>query len=518
MTISPSSIAAGVSTMIEGATFSPAATRLDRKPLLIGTYDSSKTAIVADQKYFVNSADEVGSLFGFGYELHRMSRAFVRGWGSAGFTVVPVTETSAAATITISIVGTATETRPLDLYFAGDHAPTDVIKDDDGAAVVAKLNTVIANDINLPVSSVINATPTQLDVTVKSDGVWGNYVTAIANLGLNQQVPAGLTLTITHNDDGAGTPDIEDALNGLGTGTNQNEDFYTGLAHSCLLDTTSLDLLTAYNGSADNETGNHDGEIGRFFQAVTGDVTAGSSGYTALKAITDLRKDDMTNAVVWRPGSPNHPVEIACVALGIREKKAIATPEQNYVDDDLPGIWPGDDTDDYNGNQNLDLAVKAGITTTKKSGTSSLMQDFVTMYRPNSVPVESNIWRSMRHQAVSQNIVWNNMNRFKIEKWKNITIVEDISKVTDIVAKQKARDIDGVVGELISLARQYEGLGFLYNSTFTIDTILADIPSYVQIRAGGKGFDYVMPVIYSGEGGIITGLIKADANTAAANV
>ena len=80
----------------------------------------------------------------------------------------------------------------------------------------------------------------------------------------------------------------------------------------------------------------------------------------------------------------------------------------------------------------------------------------------------------------------------------------------------KARDKKAVAGELVSLAKAYGEFGFLYTSRFTIDTILDDIDSYISVRSGGKGFDYILPVVYSGEGGIISGVIMADANTAAA--
>lgn len=517
MTIAPNSIAAGVSTRIDQATFAPAVTRLERKPLIIGTFDESKTGITANTKYTIVSPDQAGSLFGFGFELHRMVRAFMRIWGNSAITVIPVAQTSVQATIEVSITGTATENGTLPLYIAGESVPVTVVKDDDGSAVVINAAAEITGTKELPVTGAPDGvTTTQLNLTSKSEGVWGNYITVETALGLNEEIPAGLTVSITLNDDGVGTPDISDALDALGTGANQNEDWYTLLCHSCLLDTTSLDLISAYNGNADDQTGNHDGEVGRFFQAVTADVTAGTAGLTALQAITDNRKSDMTNAVVWRPGSFSHPIEIACVAGALRERKAIATPEQNYVDDSMPGILPGLDTDDYNGNANLDIAVKSGISTTKKVGSNTTMQDFVTMYRPDSVPVESNIWRSMRHQAVSQNIVNGNDTRFNLEKWKNVTIVADTAKVTDLTAKQKARDVLAVVGELVNLARSYMSLGFLYDDKFTIDLITGDPASYVQIRDGGKGFDYVMPVVYSGEGGIVTGVIQADANTAAA--
>lgn len=516
--ISPSSRAAGNAAWLHGASFKPGTERLDRKPILFGTFDPAKTGIVANTIYSVKSPEHAGAQFGFGYQLHRMVRAFFNNWNGSQIDVIAITETSAAADGTITYSGTATETKTLKLYIAGDLVSVSVTKGMTAAEVATAVVAAITADKNLPVTAAVNGSETtQVDLTSKSEGLWGNGITVEHCLGFQESPPAGITAVVVAMANGAGTPVLTDALAALGTGVNQNERWYTAGVNGGGLETTTMDAISAYNGEGDSETGNHDGEVGRFFYFLNGYTDPGSEDLSTLQALTALRKEDRTNGVVYRPGSPNHPVEIACAAVAQREMMSIRHPETTVVDVILNGIMPGTDADDFNGNTNLDLqCVKQGISTTRKDGTYTRLQNLITFYRPDSVAAESNIWSSICAQTKSQNIQEMNKARFGLEKWKNISIVADKSRVKDITAKQKARETSDVLAELISLARAYESFGFLYSADFTINKLSENPSNYIQIRPGGTGFNYVFPVVYSGEAGIMSGEIQADANTNAA--
>jgi phage tail sheath gpL-like len=518
MSISTTSRAAGNAAWLHGASFNPSTGRLDRKPILFGTFDPSKTAITANAIYSIKSAEHAGALFGFGFQLHRMAMAFFRNWNGSQIDVIPITETSAAADGTITYSGTATETKTLKLYIAGDLVPVSVTKDMTAAQTATAVAAAITADKNLPVTAVVNGSvTTQVDLTSKSEGLWGNGITVDHCIGFQEAMPAGITAVVVAMADGAGTPVLTSAIAALGSGTHQNERWYTAGVNGGGLETTPMDALSVYNGEGDTESGNHDGEVGRFFYFLNGYTDAEEGDLATLQALTALRKEDRTNGVVYVPGSPSHPVEIACAAMAKREKMSVKHPETTVVDEILTGIIPGSDTDDFNGNTNLDVqCVKQGISTVRKDGSYVKLQNLVTFYRPDSVSFASNIWASICSLTKSQNIQEMNKSRFDLEKWKNISIVADKTKVTDITAKQKARDIDDVMGELISLARAYEKMAFLYNAKFTIDKITGSPSSYITIREGGTGFNYVFPVVYSGEGGITSGEIQADANTNAA--
>ena len=66
-----------------------------------------------------------------------------------------------------------------------------------------------------------------------------------------------------------------------------------------------------------------------------------SGGLTALIALGDGRKTDRANGVIGVPDSPNHPAEIAAIAIGVMARININLAEQNYIDEILTGIIPG---------------------------------------------------------------------------------------------------------------------------------------------------------------------------------
>ena len=518
MPISSNSLASGVGVGFENVIFEPSVERLERKPVIIGTYDPSKSAIVEEGLLTVASAEEAGSLLGFGFPIHRMTRAFFRQYPGFRVTLVPQAEVAGdQAAGTISVTGTATEAGEFSLFIAGDYVPVKVAKGDDGAAIVIAAAAAITDKKNLPVDGVPDGvTDTELDVTAKDTSTFGNLVSMEHSLYVGQKLPAGLTVVIVDMSGGTGTPDIQDALNALGTGDQQNMNFYTGGVHSYGQLTAALDAISSYNGVGNTKVGNFSNTVARPFQFITGDNIAGSTGFDDLITLGDGRKTDRTNCCVAVPDSPNHPAEIAAIALAIRESTAIDRPESTYIDKIMNGVIPGLNgnrwTDDYTAG--LDAAIKAGISTTDIKNGDVVLQDLITFYHPDDLPDSSNIYRSMRNNAITQNICNSVRVLFSLDKWKNITIVSDVAKVTDNIAKQKARSIFTVAAALGKLASDMMGFGWLYDDDFTKEKVLGDPSSYISIRSGGKGFDNILPVIYSGEGGIINTNVQADISLA----
>lgn len=118
----------------------------------------------------------------------------------------------------------------------------------------------------------------------------------------------------------------------------------------------------------------------------------------------------------------------------------------------------------------------------------------------------------MRNISILQNLIQNVRINFEQEKWQGISIVEDVTKVTNTTDRQKARDIDAVKDDLTALAKAFEGRSWLYNSSFTIDKLKEE--GSVQIRPGVTGFNNILSVILSGEGGILDTVIEFDTSIA----
>lgn len=519
MGITPDSLAKGTSAKIGQKVFEPSVSVVPRKALLVGSIDPAATGYALNTPTRYSSAEALGAEAGFGFDLHRLAVAFKKQNPSASFTAIAQSVTGDQATGTIDISGTATEAGPLNLYVGNEPiGAVSVAVGDTGEDVVdaVVIQWGLTRNKNIRATAVGNGvTATQIDVTEKSAGLCGNYTSLAVNLGAGQKTPAGLTVTITPMSGGTGVPDIQDALDALGTGDSQNEDFYTECVHGYCQDSDTLDAISAYNGVGDQELGNYDGNVARPFQWFVGDVSSGSAGLNTLIALGGNRKTDRTNCLFPVPDSPSHPNEIAAQVVANRVAIAGVRPEESQHKQILVGVRPGDKADQWTTEySNRKDAVNAGISTSIVSGGAVLISDLLTFYHPDDVPATSNIYRSVRNNAIIQNILSNEKARFDSSEYTGISIVEDVSKVSNAISKAKVKDIKDVVAELLDLADDFGGHAWLYSAQWTKDRILADVPYHVSLRAAGMGFDTRLPVIFSGEGGIMTVTTEADISLA----
>jgi phage tail sheath gpL-like len=374
---------------------------------------------------------------------------------------------------------------------------------DISAAVAAAIN----DDDNLPVTAVDNGDGT-VTITSKSGGTWGNGITLAVILAEGESLPDGVACTITAMTGGSGVPDIQDALDALGTGDGQNDKGFTNLIHGYGGDTGTLDKISSYNGTGNDYVGNYKKEVAKPFRSLYGDTTAGSAGKTALIAVAALRKNDRTNGVLAAPGEYYHPQELAASAVGLMAVKNSKIAQEGYANRvfgtsfaAVADRW----TNDYD---DRDYAVSNGVGTTMVKNGNLTFQNLITFYHPDDVDPESNGYRDMEDIARTQNILANIRARFETEKWTGCFIVEDVATVTDVDAKEKARDVGTVIDELIALADEFAGLGWIYQDDYTKKNLT------VTLRAGLTGFDNYFPVIYSGNVNILNTDIVFDTSIA----
>lgn len=516
MTISATSLAAANAVSARNVQFAPTSEVLARKIVVVGTYDPAKTTVVDETPIQVLSAADAGNRFGFGYMLHRLVKKVFEGSNGVECWCVPQSEpdggSQAAGTITVA--GTATAAGTVHLYIAGDHVPVNVSKGNTAAQVATAIIAAITANTDLPVTAVVDGgTPEEIDVTAKTSGTYGNEIKMRVNV-FGQELPPGITsVAIVDLSTGAGTPTIADALNGLGTGDLANAQHFTDGVHGYLQDTTTLDAISSYNGEGNDATGLYDKLVARPLRFLTGDIDPGSDALAALGVIGAARKSlDRTNGIVAVPDSPNHPSEIAAVAIGVMARTNNDRAEESYTGKLLPGVIAGRQlevaadagrwTDDYD---NRDTAVKAGISpTVADSGFTVRLQNVLTFYHPDSVPVSSNGYRSMRNISIIQNLLNGVKVNFAQEKWQGISIVDDINKVTNGLSKDKARSVQSVITDLNALIDAWVSRAWLFQGAFSKDNLS------VEIRSGGIGFDSVVPVVLSGEGSILDTQIQFD--------
>jgi phage tail sheath gpL-like len=517
--ITDSSLAAGVGVSANNTTFTTTALNVPRKLLVCAT------VLPANEGSFTENVPEI--VTSVAYHANKAGRgtaaAKMLEWVDEVFKgevwLCPQFENAfTQATGDTLLAGTATEAGTLHIYIGGHKIPNVVVAiGDDAEAVVDKIVAAVTANPDLPVTCVKNATPEQADFTAKSGGPFGDF-SILYNLGFNEKLPAGITVTSsTQMTGGAGVPTLQDALDELGIGDDQNEKHFTALLHINGQDSTSLDALSTWNGIGNTVTGNWGQLVHRPLRSMIADNATGSAALTALLALGAGRKEtDRTSGCVGVPGSANCIDEISAKTVADMEKTSAVRAQEGYVGHVLPGIWPGNVADRWTVEySDRDTATKAGITaTTIEGGSAVLLSNVVSFYHSASIPVTSNGYREMCNIAKLQNILTNTDTRFKAEDWKNFTIVEDISEVESAIDREKVKTVENVRVTLNSLADVFYKKAWLYNSSFTKEKLKE--AGYITIRPSSDGFNMKLPVLLSGVGNIIVLQIDFDINLAAA--
>lgn len=506
MSIISDSLASGLGVSAKNTQFKVTAEDLQRKALIIGTYDSAKVGIADNVAEFFLNATVIGAKYGFGSMIHVLAvRVFAGSNNGQGveISVIPQPEQggSVAATGQVAFTAAGVLAGTVYLYIAGQRIPFTIPDAADDEAITDAAVAAITADPNLPIVASKVAVTFELKIDSKSTGPWGNGISIAFNLGTGEEFPTGVSQVTVPMATGAGIPDIGDALDGTGIGDNANEAHYTGMVHGYGLDTTTLNKISTYVGPGNGFTGLYSKVIARPFRALTGDVTPDDAGLTALIAIADARLDDRANGVVYAPSSRSHPSEIAALALGKIETLNSSIAARGYNGEPLEGIDPGVSanrpTDEYS---NRDLAVKKGIGATSVQGGVVTLENVITFYRPVEVAPSSNGYRDMSNISTLQNILNSEKLNFEQEKWKGTIIVEDKSMVTG-VNKTKAVDIGSVRDDMFVLADAWAEKGWIFNAKFMKNKLKE--PGAITIREAGNGFTVINGFQLSGNGDII---------------
>ena len=514
MDINPTDLAAINGVGVENQKFAVTASVINQKNVIIGTFDEDTfTDIDPEVPIRVYSPEDVGGKTGYGFMLHRLAKAAFKP-GPVETWIIPQEEGGsdpATATGEIDLSASANvQAGTLALYIAGDRVPVTIEKDDSADDVGEAVEAAINADNNLPVTAANVAGVVTL--TSKSGGDWGNDISIDFNLNFGEALPTGIVATVTDMTGGSGVPDIQDALDAMGTGDGQNDNFFTNLIHGYGADSATLEAISDYNGVGSTTNpfvGNYKKEVGRPFRSLIGSVEEGTDGLTAALALAAARRDDRTNGKICVPGSQSHPQEIAAQMIGIMAVINSKRAEEGYIDQLLDGVWPGAVDDRWtNDRAYREQAVEGGVSTTLVKSNKVYAQNVITFYRPTDVAPESNGFRAMRNISILQNVLYNTRLNFEQTKWKGITLVSDVTRVSNPTDSEKARDLDSVLDDIMALADSFEGNAWIFTASYTKRNATA------SFRSGLTGFDINMPIILSGEGGIYNTNILFDTSIA----
>ncbi len=497
MAINASTQAYAVGVGVENVQFGISPENVPAKVAVIATYDPAITTVVDEVPIQILNEADAGDRFGFGYPLHRLIEKVFNGNEQNGQVwAVPQTETGTVSDGEIEWTGTTTAAGKVFLRIGGElttiDLPTGSTIEQTSDAVVAAINALA----DTPVVAAKTAVTFETTFDSKAKGLEQDNIFISLNSGSDEALPAGLTTVITAMTNGAGTPDIDDALNGMGTDDEANQEFFTDIIHGYGLDTTTIDKVGVYVGLGNTFTGLYLKTVGRPFTCLMGDTAPGAAALTALNVITDARLEDRANGILAAPDEEDIPTELAAFATGQISAIAQSNPAQNYSNLVMSGIG-GFSVSAQRWTKNhdtRDTAVKEGISPTLvKNGSQVFLQNVQTFYRPVNIPTGSNGYKSFRSIKIIQNMLFKLREVFETEAWQGISIVSDTSQVTDPVAKQKARGTLEVITELNNFADFAAGKSWIFDAAFP------KANSTVVIRALSNGFDIDFKWKMSGE-------------------
>jgi phage tail sheath gpL-like len=480
---------------INNKQFTPTAENVPRKGIIIGTYDPTILTITDNVPAQLFSAEDAGAKYGFGSMLHRLAIQAFKGGNGVTMYANPQSEAggAVAATGDLTLSGTTIGAGTYALYIAGIRVPVTVAAGDLPAAIAANVVTAVNANADLPVTALINVTPEIVDFTAKMKGPFGNGITITTNILSDDVNPTNLVTVVTDMASGAGIPDIQDALDGMGVGDNRNSEYWTGMCHGYGTDTTTLDAIAAWVGLGNTKTGLYDKLVHRPIRVMDGDVQDGSAGLAALIALGDGRKTDRANGILSVPGSETHSSEIGAFAMGYAEYTNNLNPTKNYEDAIMTDIRPGSSavsdrfTDDHG---NRDTLAKAGISTTQVKDGVVKIQNLLTYYHPTDVSPKTNSYADWQKISRLQNIL---KNQFDLgNRWKNKTIVDKAEQVTDSEARLDIVDAEIVKTDMVVLISKMIQKSWIRNKDFSNSSIV------VIERTAGNGFDVTAKYILSG--------------------
>lgn len=225
--------------------------------LLIG-HANNGAEIVANSLVLMPSADYARQICGAGSQLARMVEAYRQTDPFGELYVIAVPEsTGAAATVTLTVTGAATETGTVNVYVGRTRVQAPVTNGDNVATIASSIKDAINAVPTLPFTASSSAGVVTL--TARHKGLCGNEIPVSLNyygFGGGEVLPAGVQIAVATGIAGTGAPVLTGAVAAMA-----DEPFdYIGLPFN---DTASVNTLVnglPSSGVADTLTGGFDTE------------------------------------------------------------------------------------------------------------------------------------------------------------------------------------------------------------------------------------------------------------------
>lgn len=407
---------------------------LPQRVAVIG--QGTTAATYATTKQRVTSAAQVAQVYGSGSPLHLAVLQLLPlngdGVGVIPVTVYPLDDDGAGVVSTGDITPGGSPTIAA-AYIVRvneiDSIPFTISVGDSVADIVAAMTAAINAVLDMPIIAVDGATV--VDITSKWKGTSANDIV----LEVIGSETAGNTFAFTQPVGGLVNPDVQDALDQVGT-------VWETMIVNCMEadDTASLAKIFTFG----------DGRWGALerkpFVSFTADVTV---AVASAIVVPDARPTDRVNVQLSAPGCKHLPFVISARMVARIAALAGANPPHDYGSQAASGLTPGPDGDQWTYTER-DLAVKAGTSTSEVKDGVIEVSDVVTMYHPAADPLPA--YRHVVDIVKIMQILFNLGLIFETAEWDGAPLIPDGQPTSNPDAKHPSAAVAAVATMIDNLA------------------------------------------------------------------
>lgn len=425
-----------------------------RRVLCIGIKLPAGSLAVNTEKRIFSEAEAIEA-GGEGSQLVQMVRAIREQNARVNLTIVAVdAPVGAAATYTLTVTGTATTAEPLDLRIEGEPVRVELAIGDDANAVAGKIDVELGlsdyDGLHTSSSVALNV----VTLTAKSHGVHGNGILVEVI-----SAPPGVSVAVAAGAAGAGAPDVDAALQALGT-TRYD---YVVLPD---LDATNLADWISYADSLWLPDEARDGHAISFFRGTVGEA-----------ATFGLGEDTKHVSTFASPSMPDNPWEIAAVIAAARWTQA--NPKVSLYNDDL-ALAPPLEANRLNPTDRTTL-LDAGIATFHYVQDAPRVERFLTLAKTNDLGQNSEAFLDLETKITVSTIRQDEILRLQPEIGK-ILVPDRASVQFAVGVAEQTTDVSRIRQLLITqysgVATSFEAQGWVSDpSGFAEDLIVEQVDS-----------------------------------------
>lgn len=407
-------------------------------PQRIALIGQGATAVVfSDTKRQVSSANEVGSLYGYGSPLHLAAKQLFPangdGVGTIPVTVYPLNndEYAQPSIGSIELLGTQLQSGAYRIIVNGIRSEQfSILTDESAAAVLSRVASAINAVLDMPVRASADTGLQKITLVSKWKGLSANSIFVQVDGDLGQ----GVEFAVTQPVGGLINPRVSSVLSQFGN-------VWETMVLNCL-NIQDTEALSAYSDFGEGRWG---ALVRKPLIVFTGNT---ESDVNSAVLVPDARKRDRTNVQLVAPDSIDLPFVVAARQLARIVKIANENPACDYGSQVADGINPGEDGKQWLYNVR-DMAVKKGSSTIEIRDNQIFIGDVITFYHPEGE--ENPPYRYVCDIVKLQNIIFNLNLIFAVAEWDGAPLIPNDQPTTNPRAKKPSMAVAAIASLVDSL-------------------------------------------------------------------